>query len=119
MVLGRGGMRGRGRGRGAPGMKQRPPFIPHVPFDVVLAVRCVLIVIVVPKTLHFKGVRLNAELGINFHNFFVFWIWMMQFGTERTNGCYFLVLKGFFANINVKLKNPMDSYGVVVELAME
>ena len=66
-----------------------------------------------------KGVRLNAELGINFHNFFVFWIWMMQFGTERTNGCYFLVLKGFFANINMKLKNPMDPSEGVVELAME
>ena len=35
-----------------------------------------------------KGVRLYADLGINFHNFFVFWIWMMQFGTERANGCF-------------------------------
>ena len=35
-----------------------------------------------------KGVRLYADLGINFHNFFVFWIWMMKFGTERTNGCF-------------------------------
>ena len=34
-VRGRGGM-GRGRG-GGPGMKPRPPFIPHVPFDIVLA----------------------------------------------------------------------------------
>ena len=66
-----------------------------------------------------KGVRLNADLGINFQNFFVFWIWMMQFGTERANGCYLMVLKGFFANINMKPKNPMDSSGVVVELAME
>ena len=37
---------------------------------------------------YFKGVRLYADLGINFHNFFVFWIWMMQFGTERANGCF-------------------------------
>ena len=44
---------------------------------------------------------------------------MMQFGIERTNGCYFLVLKGFFANINMKLKNPMDPSEGVVELAME
>ena len=66
-----------------------------------------------------KGVRLYADLGINFHNFFVFWIWMMQFGTERANECYLMVLKGFFANINMKPKNPMDSSGVVVELAME
>ena len=40
-MQGRGGMRGRGaggRGRGGgPGMKPRPPFIPHVPFDIVLA----------------------------------------------------------------------------------
>ena len=69
--------------------------------------------------INYKGVRLNAELGINFHNFFVFWIWMMQFSTERRNGCYFLVLKGFFPNINMKPKNPMDSSGVVVELSME
>merc|ERR1719412_1840336 len=33
MVLNRGMGRGRGRGRGGP----RPPFIPHVPFDIVLA----------------------------------------------------------------------------------
>ena len=37
----RGGFPGRGRGRGGPmaggGMKPRPPFIPHVPFDLVLA----------------------------------------------------------------------------------
>ena len=66
-----------------------------------------------------KGVRLNADLGINFQNFFVFWIWMMQFGTERANGCYLMVLKGFFANINMKLKNPMDPSEGVVELAME
>jgi hypothetical protein len=32
--LGRGGLSGRG---GGPGMKPRPPFIPHVPFDLVLA----------------------------------------------------------------------------------
>ena len=44
---------------------------------------------------------------------------MMQFGTERANGCYLMVLKGFFANINMKPKIPMDSSGVVVELAME
>ena len=33
------GMRGRGRGRGigGPGGKMQPPFIPHVPFDLVLA----------------------------------------------------------------------------------
>ena len=44
---------------------------------------------------------------------------MMQFGTERTNGCYFLVLKGFFANSNMKPKNNvMGSLGVV-ELFME
>ena len=66
-----------------------------------------------------KGVRLYADLGINCHNFFVFWIWMMQFGTERANGCYLMVLKGFFANINMKLKNPMDPSEGVVELAME
>ena len=34
-MRGRGGM-SRGRG-GGPGMKTRPPFIPHVPFDIVLA----------------------------------------------------------------------------------
>ena len=32
----RGGM-GRGGRGGGPGMKPRPPFIPHVPFDIVLA----------------------------------------------------------------------------------
>ena len=40
MVMQRGGMgmgRGRGRGRGGPGGMKRPPFIPHVPFDLVLA----------------------------------------------------------------------------------
>ena len=47
MVMQRGGMgmgmRGRGRGRGGGGVggpgggKIRPPFIPHVPFDLVLA----------------------------------------------------------------------------------
>ncbi len=41
MVMQRGGlMRGRGgmvRGRGGMGIKPRPPFIPHVPFDLVLA----------------------------------------------------------------------------------
>ena len=26
----------------------------------------------------------------------------MQFGTERANGCFWMVLKGFFANINMK-----------------
>ena len=66
-----------------------------------------------------KGVRLYADLGINCHNFFVFWIWMMQFGTERANGCYLMVLKEFFANINMKLKNLMDPSEGVVELAME
>ena len=34
MMRGRGGM---GRGRGGLGMKPRIPFIPHVPFDLVLA----------------------------------------------------------------------------------
>ena len=37
MVLQRGGGMGRGRGgmgRGRGGMKPRPPFIPHVPFDI-------------------------------------------------------------------------------------
>jgi len=33
----RGGPRGRGRGGHHLGMKPRPPFIPHVPFDIVLA----------------------------------------------------------------------------------
>ena len=34
----RGGPRGGSRGRGRGGhMKPRPPFIPHVPFDIVLA----------------------------------------------------------------------------------
>merc|ERR1719350_1820631 len=41
-MQGRGGMRGgrgvaRGGRGGGPGMKPRPPFIPHVPFDIVLA----------------------------------------------------------------------------------
>ena len=40
------------------------------------------------KVIISKGVRLYAELGINIHNFFVFWIWMMQFGTESANGCF-------------------------------
>ena len=66
-----------------------------------------------------KGVRLYADLGINFHNFFVFWIWMMKFGTERTNGCFWLVLKGFFANINMKPKNNVTGSQGVVELFME
>ena len=34
-----------------------------------------------------KGDALSADLGINIHNFHAFWIWMMQFGTESTNGC--------------------------------
>merc|ERR1719402_5518 len=67
----------------------------------------------------FKGVRLYADLGVGCHNFFVFWIWMMQFGTERADGCCLVVLKGFFANINMRPGNPMDSSGVVVELAVE
>jgi hypothetical protein len=33
----RGTMRGRGRGMGRGGMKLRPPFIPHVTFDIFLA----------------------------------------------------------------------------------
>jgi hypothetical protein len=33
----RGGPRGRGRGGRGGHMKARPPFIPHVPFDIVLA----------------------------------------------------------------------------------
>ena len=67
-----------------------------------------------------KGVRLYADLGINCHNFFVSWIWMMQFGTERANGCYLMVLKGFFDNINMKPEiKVMGSQGVILELFME
>ena len=44
---------------------------------------------------------------------------MMQFGTERANGCYLMVLKGFFDNINMKPEiKVMGSQGVV-ELFME
>ena len=37
----------------------------------------------------------------------------MQFGTERANGCYLMVLKGFFANINMKAKNKVKGSHVV------
>ena len=48
-----------------------------------------------------------------------FCLFVMIFCTVSGNGCLLMVLKGFFANINMKPKNPMDSSGVVVELAME
>ena len=66
-----------------------------------------------------KGVRLYAELGINMHNFFVFLIWMMQFGTESANGCFWMVLKGFFANINMTPKIKVNGSQGVVELFTE
>ena len=66
-----------------------------------------------------KGVRLYADLSTDIHNFHIFCLCVMIFFTVSGNGCLLMVLKGFFANINMKPKNPMDSSGVVVELAME
>ena len=65
------------------------------------------------------GDGLYAELSTDIHNFHIFCLFVMIFCTESGNGCLLMVLKGFFANINMKPKNPMDSSGVVVELAME
>ena len=66
-----------------------------------------------------KGDGLYAELSTDIHNFHIFCLFVMIFCTESGNGCLLMVLKGFFANINMKLKNPMDPSEGVVELAME
>ena len=67
-MQGRGNMRGRGgmgRGRGGgPGMKPRPPFIPHVPFDIVLAEPAFPPVRTIPTTVDeaFQAVRVEADI---------------------------------------------------------
>ena len=66
-----------------------------------------------------KGDGLYAELSTDIHNFHIFCLFVIIFCTESGNGCLSMLLKGFFANINMKLKNPMDPSEGVVELAME
>ena len=66
-----------------------------------------------------KGVRLYAELSTDIHNFHIFCLFVMIFCTESGNGCLLMVLKGFFANINMKPKNLMDRSEGVVEFVME
>ena len=56
-----------------------------------------------------KGVRLYAELSTDIHNFC----------TESGNGCLSMLLKGFFANINMKPENKVTGSQGVVELFME
>ena len=70
-MQGRGGMRGRGaggRGRGGgPGMKPRPPFIPHVPFDIVLAEPAFPPVQFIHCTLHTKYCCIHCTLHADAH----------------------------------------------------
>ena len=66
-----------------------------------------------------KGLRLYAELSIYIHNFHIFYPFLMIFCTESGNGCLSMLLKGFFANMNMKPENKVTGSQGVVELFME
>ena len=66
-----------------------------------------------------KGDAIPADLGTHIRNFHVFCFLGMKFCTDSTNGCLLMVLKGFFANINMKPKNKVKGFQGVVELFME